>query len=71
MFFVVFAGYNIIERGYLNMQGWIDYARQMEDKEKLVQNQNRVLRHANIDSVIMLTQTIEAKDPIQGDIVSA
>lgn len=61
--FVIVWGYYLLFRGYLQLQGWQDYALELEQKEKLLSKQFQVLYKANIDSVIVLSQTIEAKDP--------
>lgn len=63
MIFVLVIGYNIIQRGYLHMHGWRDYAIELEEKKKLEEMQNRQLHRINIESILMLSQTIEAKDP--------
>ena len=61
--FAVAALYLIIERGYLNTKVWADYAIELTRREELLEEQNRLLKKANINSIIILTQTIEAKDP--------
>lgn len=61
--FVLCSGYQLIFRGYLNQFAWKDYAVELEQKKMLLQEKNIILKRANIDSVIVLSQTIEAKDP--------
>ncbi|MBN1898275.1 MAG: HD-GYP domain-containing protein [Spirochaetes bacterium] len=61
--FVIVIGYHLFARGYLQTQGWRDYAKELEQKEKLLKEKFQILHKANIDSVIVLSQTIEAKDP--------
>lgn len=61
--FVIVTGYHILGRGYLQSQGWYDYAIQLEQKEKLLKEKFNLITNAHIDSVIVLSQTIEAKDP--------
>ena len=60
--FIIVAGYNVIGRGYLKNQGWSDYARALEQKEKLLSERFSILEKAHMDSVMVLSQTIEAKD---------
>ncbi|MBU1077091.1 MAG: HD-GYP domain-containing protein [Spirochaetes bacterium] len=61
--FVVVLGYHILARGYLHAHGWRDYAIELEQKEKLLKEKFNILKKANLDSVLVLSQTIEAKDP--------
>lgn len=61
--FVLIAGYNLLDRGYLHQKIWKDYALELEEKKKLLNGNNTNLYKINFDTVIILSQTIEAKDP--------
>jgi putative nucleotidyltransferase with HDIG domain len=62
-FYIIIIGYELILNGYLNNHGWIDYSIQLKQKEELLNEKLMLLRKAKIDSVVILSQTIEAKDP--------
>lgn len=61
--FILVAAYHLLARGYLKQQGWRDYAIELELKEKLLKEKFILLKKANISTVLVLSQTIEAKDP--------
>ena len=61
-FFILICGYNLIDRGYLLLHGWKDYANAIAREEQIKIDQNKQLKQISIDSVLMLSQTIEAKD---------
>ncbi len=61
--FILTAGYIVIERGYLNTKGWADYALELRHKETLLNEKYLLLKKSNFNTIIILTQTIEAKDP--------
>lgn len=63
MAFVGVAWFLVIERGYFNTKTWTDYVIELVQKEKLLEEKYYLLKNANINSIIILTQTIEAKDP--------
>jgi hypothetical protein len=63
LLFIVVAGFNVIVRGYLSGQSWKDYMVELKKNDLLLKEQNILLRKASSQSVIVLSQTIEAKDP--------
>jgi len=52
----------IIQKGYLQKQGWIEYIRELKKREKLLAEKYIILKKAKLDAVTVLSQTIEAKD---------
>lgn len=61
--FILVAGFNVIIRGYLSGQSWKDYMLELKKNDRLLKDQNILLRKASSQSVVVLSQTIEAKDP--------
>lgn len=61
--FIGLSTYFICARGYLNRFGWKDYYQEFNKRQQLLKATNSALLKANIDSAIILAQTIEAKDP--------
>jgi putative nucleotidyltransferase with HDIG domain len=61
--FIGIIGYQVLSRGYLSNQGWKDYAKELETKEQLLEEKFLNLKKMNLDAIIVLSQTIEAKDP--------
>ncbi len=61
--FTLIIGYHIIKKGYLQQYGWSDYLKELEQKENLLNERYLIQQKTTIDSIIVLSQTIEAKDP--------
>jgi len=61
--YIATVGYFLLYRGYLKKEDWSDYLIEVNEKEKLLEEKYILLKKANINSIIILTQTIEAKDP--------
>lgn len=61
--FVCIAGYQLIAKGYLSKSTWSDYIKALETTEAILREQNIILKNAQTDTVFVLSQTIEAKDP--------
>jgi|GEM_PF-3589586 len=62
--FVLVIGYQLLGRKYLiNYEEWNDFVKEAEQNEKLLKEKYILLKKAKVESLVILSQTIEAKDP--------